>query len=236
LEENKASEDIEPTIRNPKNNVFHLNFLSSTALELDGVFRDGCFSGPEARVLAETVRTFILNPLRQIYARAETLNHPTLKHWETWSAEHDFDVQACYVLERYILTGCEITYKTPSGCSNKGYNSLSVSDKAKEIPYRLAIHDRALIESLTLDGISPHFQELLEKKFDGVNNEIMRQGYPPTSPAVIDLEFDTVTVAIIRYLEAGPEANFPSEGIIDDTYYIVKTDLVVQDPPTYGKA
>jgi hypothetical protein len=183
----------------------------------------------EHQALEETVRLFILKPLREIQALAEKRDIPAMKHWKTLSAEHGFDVQACFILALLARVAEEVHFtSSPSGSSRDGYNSLTLGARRSQMGVSAwgftlcAEFHRLLIRSFPSTGImTPDRRSVIEKRLDKAYEKKAKSG---------SLFVPTAVVAMIRHLDTG---SYGGMKIVASRYHI-QTGIWVDDPPKYA--
>jgi hypothetical protein len=226
----KTGEDHSPCV------IRHAAFLSSAAQQLRVATLITQSTQQEHQALAETVRVFILKPLREIQALAEKENIPAMDTWKTLSAEHGFDVQACFVLLLFALVANEVHHtKSPSGSSRDGYNSITLKARRSQRGVsaagftRGAVLIRLLIESFPSTGIMTlDLRKVFEKRLDKAYDKIRLYSLEERASEGT-LSIPTTFVAIIQHLDTGSY-----EGLRGgEVAYRVQTGVWVDDPPKY---
>jgi hypothetical protein len=210
--------------------VRHVVFLSSAVHQLMNVFGAKQLTKQEHQALAETVRLFILKPLRQLQAQAEMKNITAMNHWKEWSAEHGFDVQACFVLTVFARVALEVgNISSPSGSSYDGYNSLTLQSRSSEWGFwHGAFPIRPLIRSFPTTGIiNPGLRKVFDKRLDEACAKMI--SLKPDEKAPGSFVLPSILVAIIRYLDTGSYDGLK----LDNAQYSFKTGIWIDDPPKY---
>ena len=140
----------------------HVAFLSSSVVKLWDLISSDRIDQEKIATLADRIDMLILRPLWETRDQTETRHAPALDDWELWSAEHGFDVQACYILELFVRIG---RYIDPTKAKDSSIKGCLFLDRMPSVYDGLfALHDRSLVKSLRRDVRARPFRKALAEK------------------------------------------------------------------------
>ncbi|KAF2671181.1 hypothetical protein BT63DRAFT_210006 [Microthyrium microscopicum] len=147
------------------------------------------------RSKADTIQRLILDPLKErrkankLCARMNGVQHDYAQKWERLALEHGFDVQACYVLERYRAQGRPILYP------GRSYEC-----------YLRSLHDYFLLQGL---GHCPVREDVFwsqsrKHAYDAAKKECASFGGLPA----LHIGYDTIET--VRYMSSSTRSSLPN--------------------------